>query len=130
MKFTIRLFVALFALVALAAPAFAQGAASPAGIWDGVVSVSNNTIEIPFTFEVVAANGSYRGYLWFGKCRNFCNCSELFRNASATLERTYGSHNGHDGISRDYWRFVFNVSIPTSGRSKRGYKGSSPTCTY
>ena len=66
MKFTIRLFVTVFALLALAAPAFAQGAASPVGVWDGVVSVSNNTIEIPFRFEVVAANGSYRGYFFDG----------------------------------------------------------------
>ncbi len=66
MKFTVRLFATAFALLALAAPAFAQGAASPAGVWDGVVSVSNNTIEIPFKFEIVAANGSYRGYFFDG----------------------------------------------------------------
>ncbi len=66
MKFTIRLFTIALALLAVAAPAFAQGAASPAGVWDGVVSVSNGTIEIPFKFEIVAANGSYRGYFFDG----------------------------------------------------------------
>ncbi len=66
MKFTVRLFTTALALLALAAPAFAQVAAAPAGVWDGVVSVSNGTIEIPFKFEIVAANGSYRGYFFDG----------------------------------------------------------------
>ena len=66
MKATARLVTTAFALLALAAPAFAQGAASPVGVWDGAVSVSNNTIEIPFKFEIVAANGSYRGYFFDG----------------------------------------------------------------
>ncbi len=66
MKAPVRLFATAFALLALAVPAFAQGAGSPVGVWDGVVGVSNNTIEIPFKFEIVAANGSYRGYFFDG----------------------------------------------------------------
>ena len=56
--------VAALPLLAWSAPAVAQ--TSPAGQWDGVVSVSNNTVEIPFKFEITEANGSYRGYFFDG----------------------------------------------------------------
>ncbi|HUR33593.1 MAG TPA: TlpA disulfide reductase family protein [Vicinamibacterales bacterium] len=56
---------AALALLAVQPLAFAQGA-SPVGRWDGVVSVSNNTIEIPFGFEVAAQGTTYRGYFFDG----------------------------------------------------------------
>jgi peroxiredoxin len=66
MTSSVRLFTtAVLALLALRAPAFAQ-TPSPAGQWDGVVAVSNNSIEIPFRFEIVAAGGGYRGYFFDG----------------------------------------------------------------
>jgi thiol-disulfide isomerase/thioredoxin len=65
MKSTVRLIVLALAALAPAAPAAAQ-APSPVGMWDAVVSVSNNTIEIPFRFEIVNANGTYRGYFFDG----------------------------------------------------------------
>jgi thiol-disulfide isomerase/thioredoxin len=51
--------------LALATVAAAQSA-TPAGQWDAVVGVSNNTIEIPFRFDIVNANGTWRGYFFDG----------------------------------------------------------------
>ena len=65
MKGFVRLIALAGLALALAVPAHAQGA-SPAGQWDAVVGVSNNTIEIPFRFEIVNVNGSYRGYFFDG----------------------------------------------------------------
>jgi peroxiredoxin len=66
MKSSVRLItVATLALLGLRSPAFAQGS-SPAGQWDAVVMVSNNTIEIPFKFEIAVSGGSYRGYFFDG----------------------------------------------------------------
>jgi len=66
MKSSVRQFtVTALAFLALGAAALAQ-TPSPVGQWDGVVTVSNNTIEIPFRFEIVAQNGSYRGYFFDG----------------------------------------------------------------
>ena len=66
MKSSVRLFtITLAALLASGAAAFAQ-TPSPVGQWDGVVTVSNNTIEIPFRFEIVSSGGSYRGYFFDG----------------------------------------------------------------
>jgi len=66
MKSPVRLFtVTVFALLAMGAAAFAQ-TPSPVGQWDGVVTVSNNTIEIPFRFEIVSSGNSYRGYFFDG----------------------------------------------------------------
>ena len=66
MKSSVRLFtITLTALLASGAAAFAQ-TPSPVGQWDGVVTVSNNTIEIPFRFEIVSSGGSYRGYFFDG----------------------------------------------------------------
>ena len=53
------------AMLSFVAPAKAQSG-TPAGQWDAVVTVSNNTIEIPFRFEIVAAGGNYRGYFFDG----------------------------------------------------------------
>jgi len=47
-----------------AASAAAQ--TSPVGQWDGVVAVSNGTIDIPFKFEIVAAGNGIRGYFFDG----------------------------------------------------------------
>jgi thiol-disulfide isomerase/thioredoxin len=57
--------VALAALLTAPSAALAQRA-SPAGVWDAVVTVSNNTVEIPFKFEIVQAAGGYRGYFFDG----------------------------------------------------------------
>jgi peroxiredoxin len=66
MKSSVRLFTGTaVAILALAGAALAQ-TPSPVGQWDGVVTVSNNTVEIPFRFEIVAQNGSYRGYFFDG----------------------------------------------------------------
>ncbi len=65
MKGFVRLIALAGLALALAVPAHAQGG-SPAGQWDAVVGVSNNTIEIPFRFEIVNVNGSYRGYFFDG----------------------------------------------------------------
>ena len=65
MKVFARLTPTAALVLALAAPLAAQ-TASPAGQWDGVVSVSNNTIEIPFRFEISNTNGTYRGYFFDG----------------------------------------------------------------
>ncbi|MGE3957321.1 MAG: peroxiredoxin family protein [Vicinamibacterales bacterium] len=56
-------FVALALLLSVPVSAQTSG---PAGQWDAVVGVSNNTIEIPFRFEIVNANGTYRGYFFDG----------------------------------------------------------------
>ena len=55
----------LVALLALPGSARAQ-AGSPVGQWDGVVSVSNNTIDIPFKFEIVESAGALRGNFFDG----------------------------------------------------------------
>ena len=69
MKSSVRLFtVTVFALLASGAAAFAQ-TASPVGLWDAVVTVSNNTIEIPFRFEIVSSGSSYRGYFFDGEVK-------------------------------------------------------------
>jgi thiol-disulfide isomerase/thioredoxin len=60
-----RLALLALALAAGAAHAHAQPA-SPVGRWDAVVRVSNNTIDIPFTFEIVQAPGGIRGYFFDG----------------------------------------------------------------
>ena len=70
MKSTVRRLsattLAALAVLSLGAPAFAQ-TASPVGRWDGVVRVSNNTIEIPFTFEIVPIDGGgFRGIFFDG----------------------------------------------------------------
>jgi peroxiredoxin len=57
--------VAAFALIAAVPRASAQ-TATPAGQWDAVVTVSNNTVEIPFKFEIVSSGGTYRGYFFDG----------------------------------------------------------------
>jgi thiol-disulfide isomerase/thioredoxin len=44
-------------------------AGSPVGRWDAVVRVSNNTIDIPFTFEIVQAPGGIRGYFFDGEVK-------------------------------------------------------------
>jgi len=62
--FVRSIIVAALPLLAWSAPAVAQ--TSPSGQWDGVVTVSNNTVEIPFKFEITGANGSYRGYFFDG----------------------------------------------------------------
>lgn len=64
-SFVWRATAAALLLLVLRAPVYAQGG-SPAGEWDAVVSVSNNTIEIPFRFEIVAAGSGYRGYFFDG----------------------------------------------------------------
>ena len=46
-------------------PALAQ-APTPLGQWDGVVRVSNGSVEIPFTFEIVAAGSGIRGSFFDG----------------------------------------------------------------
>ena len=67
MKSSVRLFtVTVVALLASGAAAYAQ-TASPAGQWDAVVTVSNNTIEIPFRFEIVSSGSTYRGYFFDGE---------------------------------------------------------------
>jgi peroxiredoxin len=68
MRTSIRLVAVATALLAYGTLAFAQGA-SPVGQWDGTVTVSNNTIQIPFKFEVVAANGAYRGSFFDGEVK-------------------------------------------------------------
>lgn len=55
----------LVAFLAVPGSVLAQSG-SPAGQWDGVVSVSNNTIDIPFKFEVVESGGVLRGYFFDG----------------------------------------------------------------
>lgn len=65
MKASVRLITLAALALALTGPVRAQ-TASPAGQWDGVVTVSNNTIEIPFKLEIVNANGVYRGYFFDG----------------------------------------------------------------
>src|SRR5215217_6777721 len=55
-KSSVRLFTAAFALLTVGAPTFAESRCR-VGVWDGVVAVSNNTVEIPFKFEIVASNG-------------------------------------------------------------------------
>lgn len=57
--------LAFFAASAIAVSAGAQPA-SPVGRWDAMVMVSNNTIEIPFTFEIVAAGSGIRGHFFDG----------------------------------------------------------------
>src|SRR5205085_12075087 len=69
MKSSVRLFtVTVFALLASCAAALAQ-TASPVGQWDAVVAVSNNTVEIPFRFEIVSSGSSYRGYFFDGEVK-------------------------------------------------------------
>jgi peroxiredoxin len=69
MKSSIRLITgATLALLMCAASAHAQ-ANSPAGQWDAVVTVSNNTIEIPFKFEIVATGTDVRGYFFDGEVK-------------------------------------------------------------
>ena len=66
MKSSVRLFtITVVALLASAVAVFAQ-TSSPVGQWDAVVTVSNNTIEIPFRFEIVSSGGTYRGYFFDG----------------------------------------------------------------
>jgi thiol-disulfide isomerase/thioredoxin len=67
MRSSVRLITgATFAFLALAgAPARAQ-TGTPVGQWNAVVTVSNNTIEIPCKFEIVAVGNQYRGYFFDG----------------------------------------------------------------
>jgi peroxiredoxin len=57
--------VAALASVTVAAAARAQ-TPTPVGRWDGVVVVSNGTVEIPFKFEIAAAGSGIRGYFFDG----------------------------------------------------------------
>ena len=57
--------VGLFALLGSTTPALAQTVA-PIGQWDAVVLVSNNTIEIPCRFEIVASGSGIRGSFFDG----------------------------------------------------------------
>jgi thiol-disulfide isomerase/thioredoxin len=59
--------VALLALATCAAPRLAAAqASSPVGRWNATVKVSNNTIEIPFDFEIVSAGTGIRGHFFDG----------------------------------------------------------------
>lgn len=57
---------ALFTATSLVATTVSAQTASPAGVWDAVVTVSNNTIEIPFRFEIVNSGTGVRGYFFDG----------------------------------------------------------------
>jgi thiol-disulfide isomerase/thioredoxin len=65
MKSSVRLITVAVTLLAAAVSLRGQSP-SPAGQWDAIVTVSNNTIDIPFRFEIVNANGVYRGYFFDG----------------------------------------------------------------
>lgn len=65
MKAFVRLVTLAGLTLGLAAVAGAQ-TATPAGQWDAVVGVSNNTIEIPFRFDITNTNGAWRGYFFDG----------------------------------------------------------------
>ena len=64
-----RLSIVVVALLALAAPAFAQGSGqagySPGGLWDAAVVV--NGLEIPFRFEIATAGSNVRGWFFNGE---------------------------------------------------------------
>jgi peroxiredoxin len=60
-----RLLTAALLLMTAPATALAQ-TPTPVGRWDGIVSVSNNTIDIPFQFEIVASGTGIRGNFFDG----------------------------------------------------------------
>lgn len=92
MKSSIRLATGtLVVLLALSGVTHAQ-TATPAGQWDAVVTVSNNTIEIPFTFEIVSTGGEYRGYFFDGDIK-VPSAPGTFRDGTLDLPfNQYGAH--------------------------------------
>ena len=84
MKSSVRLLaVAILALLGVITPALAQTAA-PVGVWDGVVSVSNGTVDIPFKFEIVATGAGIRGSFFDGDLK-VSSAPGVFENGAVDL---------------------------------------------
>ena len=85
--------ITLFALAATfggARAALAQ-TASPVGRWDAVVRVSNDTIDIPFTFEIVAAGNGIRGHFFDGDVKVPSNVGSFANGAVDLRFDQYGT---------------------------------------
>lgn len=96
-----------------AAPAAAQSAA-PVGRWDAVVVVSNGTIDIPFTFEIVQAGAGIRG--------QFLNGDEKVVSQPGTFD------NGNLELRFDQYgaRVLATLSGDTlTGKYDRGTRGAA-----